>query len=113
MQNLVYKYTNEPFQCGQTYPSPIQQSGDNLCTNGLKNILAELQSILFNVALRERERDDLFIQAIAPHEREQVDDLPPHCTYYNYTYEQERETDTQTDTQTDSQRDRHTDRHTD
>ena len=43
--------------------------------------------------LRERERerkkdtdsDDLFIQAIVPHDAVQVDDLPPHSTYYNYT----------------------------
>ena len=42
---------------------------------------------------RERERgtdtDDLFIQAIAPHEGVQVDDLLPHSTYYNYTCEYE------------------------
>ena len=33
--------------------------------------------------------DDLFIVAIAPHEGVQVDDLPPHSTYYNYTCEQQ------------------------
>ena len=35
--------------------------------------------------------DGLFIQAIAPHEVVQVDDLPPHSTYYNYAYEQENQ----------------------
>ena len=37
----------------------------------------------------ERDTDDLFISAIAPHEGVQVDDLPPHSTYCNYAYEQE------------------------
>ena len=32
-----------------------------------------------------------FTQVIAPHEEVQVDDLPPHSTYYNYTYEQENQ----------------------
>ena len=37
----------------------------------------------------DTETDDLFIQAIAPHEEVRVDDLPPHSTYYNCAYEQE------------------------
>ena len=36
---------------------------------------------------RDTDTDDLLIQAIAPHEEVQMDDLPPHSTYYNYTYE--------------------------
>ena len=35
--------------------------------------------------------DGLLIQAIAPHEVVQVNDLPPHSTYYNYAYEQENQ----------------------
>ena len=35
--------------------------------------------------------EDWFILAIAPHEGVQVDDLPPHSTYYNYAYEQDNQ----------------------
>ena len=40
---------------------------------------------------RDTDTDDLFIQAIAPHEGVRVDDLPPHSTYYNCVYEQENQ----------------------
>ena len=48
--------------------------------------------------------DALFIYAIAPHEGVQVDDLPPHSTYYNYTYEQECMSHDETETETQRQR---------
>ena len=56
------------------------------------NIVRLVVVVVVSGALKEYDRDitdDLFIQAIAPHEGVQVDDLPPHSTYYNYTYEQE------------------------
>jgi len=34
--------------------------------------------------------EDLLNLATAPHEGVQVDDLPPHCTYYNYAFENGR-----------------------